>query len=250
MILVSPFATIEEAEDFKKDLSLFHELPQEIVYLNLRLKDGPLPRVSMEYMETIFRDDTVVSMYEGRNDDDTVIRFLSSLAKVKLAVAMAGLSVSGKGTLAKGLVKLLGYEHFSAGTDRGREFADERGMDIELDDLVQKFKTDPVLGKEFDRFIDEWSKRIFAINTEYILEGRMTGYFAGDDIFKVFTTCTIQTAGERLQHQLIHHPEQRKGQKPYESVAAAVIATGKRNEADRERYLRVGAYEVFPRHRC
>ncbi len=248
MLLANPFQSVEDVADFHKDLHKFPELPGEVVCINLKANPSrPMTPaglefqtsrgVVMDYMQGIFeRDYRFLRVECGKTNQSTTVRTLAALAEVCSGIGVAGFSVSGKGAIAKAMKRILGYTHFSAGTTCGRKFATDRKTTI--DKLVEEMRTNLALDEEFNRFVDGWIKGVYATEDHYTLEGRLVALFAPDDVYTVFVTCPLEVAGKRLYKQLKEKPHERRGQKPYKSIRAAVEATARRNDNDIMRYLR------------
>ena len=107
-----------------------------------------------------------------------------------MIITIAGLSGSGKSTVAGLVAEKLGYRLYSIGEIR-RRMALERGMTLdELNRLGEKHDFT-------DREVDEYQQRLGKEEDNIVIEGR-TGAFFVPHSFKAFLKAGIRERAERI----------------------------------------------------
>jgi len=103
-------------------------------------------------------------------------------------IAISGLTASGKSTLAKNLADYFNIKKYSAG-EIFRNYARERGLDIEKLSLEAEEK--------LDKIADEETKRICSFEDNFVIEGRLTIYFC-ENAFKIYIYADKEIRAKRL----------------------------------------------------
>jgi cytidylate kinase len=105
-----------------------------------------------------------------------------------IKIAISGLTASGKSTLAKNLADYFNIKKYSAG-EIFRNYARERGLDIEKLSLEAEEK--------LDKIADEETKRICNFEDNFVIEGRLTIYFC-ETSFKIYIYADKEIRAKRL----------------------------------------------------
>ena len=148
----------------------------------------------------------------------------------KMNITITGKLGSGKSSISKELKKL-GYEVITAGTIF-RDIANERGISIvELNELA---KDDPSI----DNLIDERSKELGKIKDKCIFDCRL-GWFFIPDSLKIFIDVDIKEAAKRI----LNDPN--RVAETYESVEKACEEIKRRQELEKERYLKLYNADIY-----
>ncbi len=194
-----------------------------------------------QYAGHVFSESIAGCAHAHLTPEACLVDILALLAKSDQKVAVAGKSISGKGTITDGFGKVLGYNVFSAGNDVSRILADEKNMTIE--ELVSSYGNDEKGRCSYDKAIDD---RLFKELTEVVrsvCEGRMTGYFAkkaDPKIFRVYMEVSPENAAERL---FKIPPGGRKASYNFPTQEAAAVGIEQRNKEDMKAYLRTYKYD-------
>src|SRR3990167_4405720 len=112
----------------------------------------------------------------------------------KHIITIAGYPGSGKSSTAKGVARMLGYEHFSSG-DLFRKMASERGYSIEEINITAEKQ------REIDLEVDELLKKMHKEKDNLVIDSRMAFHWMPDS-FKVFLDLDPQMALERTFAQI------------------------------------------------
>jgi len=194
-----------------------------------------------DYAVSAFPGCAVGKAYTRPGLQACLINILSILAGTDHKVAVAGKSISGKGTITELLNKILGYKLFSCGNDFSRILAEERTIRIE--DLVSSYGYDEVGRLAYDRAIDGRLLKELKQVSRSVCEGRMAGYFAKEvspKIFRVYMKVSPKNAAIRL----FKIPEgERKASYKFPTQAAAAVGIEQRNMKDMEAYLRTYKFD-------
>ena len=105
-----------------------------------------------------------------------------------IKIAISGLTASGKSTLAKNLADYFNIKKYSTG-EIFRNYAKERGLDIERLSLYAEEK--------LDKIADEETKRICNLENNFVIEGRLTIYFC-ENAFKIYIYADKEIRAKRL----------------------------------------------------
>jgi len=162
----------------------------------------------------------------------TYIKFLEpfekelseKIKKVGLTITVSGLSGSGKTIASRSIAKAFKLKHIEAG-EIFRKVAKERGLKLHEFSRVRE--------KEVDYEIDKRTLKL-AMKGNVVLDGRLTGWVAGDwaDV-KIFYDCSLKTRAERVA---------KRDKIPFEE---AFKTLKERDEADREKYLKLYGVDSF-----
>jgi len=104
------------------------------------------------------------------------------------AIAVSGWAGAGKSTLAKALAERFRFDYFSVG-EWFRKKAEKTGMDIK-----EFMKVAP---PEMHREIDSYVKKI-ARKGNVVIDGRLSGFMAGEHAFKIFLTAPVEVRARRI----------------------------------------------------
>ncbi len=147
-----------------------------------------------------------------------------------MKITISGTPGSGKSTIAKGISKELGYEHFSMG-DFQRELAKERGLTIR--EWGELEKADP----KYDRMVDDKQTDLSKKKDNFVLDSRLGAKFIPDAI-KIFVDAVEDI---RIERRLSH----KRKEEDFESHDEARFDMRKREEANRERFLKFYGFDFL-----
>jgi|SRR3989338_517167 len=156
----------------------------------------------------------------------------------KHIITIAGYPGSGKSSTAKGVAKMLGYEHFSSG-DLFRKMASERGYSIEEINITAEKQ------REIDLEVDELLKKIHKEKDNLVIDSRMAFHWMPDS-FKVFLDLDPQMAAERT---FAHIQKIGRLSQKGSSVDEVRENTFKRVESERKRYLNLYNVDITDKTR-
>lgn len=196
--------------------------------------------IANHYAAQVFSSSVVGRAYTYLTPQACLIDILALLAKMDQKVAIAGKSISGKGTITEMFEKELGYAIFSCGTHVTRVLAEEKGVTIE--ELVASYGKDKVGRAAYDKLTDGRLLKELKEKTRSSFEGRMTGHFAkkvSEKIFRIYMKVSPENAAKRL---FLIPPGERKASYNFPSEAAAAVGIEKRNREDMKAYLRTYKY--------
>jgi len=135
---------------------------------------------------------------------------------------ISGVPGSGKSSVSKLLAKKLKYNYFSIGTIM-RELAKKKDLSIvELSILAEK-------DKNIDLELDEIQKGYSEMD-DFVMDSRLGFYFISDS-FKVFLTCPLKIAAERI------FKDPREDEK-YNDLNDAINKIKLRRKSEKKRYLK------------
>ena len=151
-------------------------------------------------------------------------KFKKEMKKIGLTITVSGLSGSGKTTASKSIARAFKLKHVEAG-EIFREIAKERGLELHEFSKVRE--------KEVDYEVEIRTLKL-AMKGNVVLNGRLTGWVAGDwaDV-KIFYDCPLKVRAERIA--------KRDGI----SFEKAFRIIKERDEADREKYLKLYGIDSF-----
>jgi cytidylate kinase len=145
-----------------------------------------------------------------------------------MIISITGGPGTGKTSVGKLLAERLGYNFYSVGDLRGK-MALERGMTI--DELNAQSESDP----QSDTTVDDYQRALGTKEDNFVIEGRLSWHFIPHS-FKVFLTCDLKKAAERIFHARKHDIEGRADEAVYTSVEEAEQAILHRIASDTLRY--------------
>ncbi|MBI4049885.1 MAG: AAA family ATPase [Candidatus Doudnabacteria bacterium] len=143
----------------------------------------------------------------------------------KNIVTISGFPGSGKSSTAKGVARILGYEHFSSG-DLFREMAAARGLTVEGINFAAEKQ------REIDLEVDELLKKIGKEKNNLVIDSRMAFHWI-PDAFKVFLDLDPETAAQRT---FAHIQKEGRASQVGSSLEEVRKNTLKRFESERRRY--------------
>ena len=138
-----------------------------------------------------------------------------------MIITISGKAGSGKSTVAKEIAKKLELKHYSIG-DLMRQMAKEKNISLsELGELAEK---DDSIDKELDK------KQIELKNEDnFVIDGRLTGFFIPNATVKVFLDCDEKVRAERILK------DERKDESSKDAVEV-VEKIKAREQSERKRY--------------
>jgi len=146
-----------------------------------------------------------------------------------MIITLNGRAGGGKSSVAKALVKRLGYRSYSAGWVR-REYALKQGMTLE--ELNKKAETDPAS----DFLVDDYMKKLGETEDNMVVEGRLCFLFIPKGI-KIFLDADPLVRARRTM-------ESDRLQETHKTIEEAVRKLKERDESDMKRYAKL--YKVNP----
>lgn len=161
---------------------------------------------------------------------------LENLTKMKnqSKITIAGLPGSGKGTLIQKLSENYQLEHQSIGSMR-RLFAKEKNLTIDELNLLRK--TDQNVDTQFDQY----QKKFMEENSDWIMEGRLSYFFAPNDAIKLFLSVDPLESAKRIYNA------NRDSEKTYKSIEETLKTIKSRTNSDKETYwnlYKTNCYDV------
>jgi CMP/dCMP kinase len=145
-----------------------------------------------------------------------------------MIISITGSPGTGKTSVGKLLAERFGYNFYSVGDLRGK-MALEKGVTIdELNALGEK---DP----SSDLSVDNYQRELGNKEDNFVIEGRLSWHFIPPS-FKVYLTCHLDVAAERIFHARKHDMEGRADEAVYTSVKEARDAITHRIASDVVRY--------------
>jgi len=146
-----------------------------------------------------------------------------------MIITLSGEAGSGKSSCAKGLASFLSLKHYSIG-DLMRQIAVERNISLEsLSSLAEH-------DSSIDKALDEKQKLLGKNEDQFVLDGRLSGFFIPHAI-KIFLTATIEKRASRIH-------KAKRNLEPSENISVA-----KKNLID-TREIVYAANSNFNKTRC
>ncbi len=157
----------------------------------------------------------------------------------KQIITIAGRPGSGKSTTAKGVARILGFEHFSSG-DLFREASKEQGLDV----LELNLAAEEAEGvSAIDELVDNRLREIGKTQQNIVIDSRMAWHWMPQS-FKVFLDLDLKTAAERiLSSMTLERTEAEHIPKSPDEYAKTLL---KRLESESRRYKKM--YNADPYH--
>jgi len=115
-----------------------------------------------------------------------------------MIITISGNPGSGKSTVAKLLVKELGYERIYAGGIM-REMAKERG--ISLEELMQQARTETTIDTEVDYRVRDRARELAQKGKNVLVEGRVQFYHLPESV-KIFVKVDEREGARRIWNDL------------------------------------------------
>ena len=115
---------------------------------------------------------------------------MDTAASKKSIITIAGQPGSGKSTTAKGVAKILEFEHFSSG-DLFRALAKERGLDLMQANLSAEQNT------EMDNLVDGRLQEMGLHEDRKVIDSRMAWHWMPQS-FKVYLDLDMRIAAQRI----------------------------------------------------
>lgn len=107
-----------------------------------------------------------------------------------MIITIAGNAGSGKSTVAKELVRVLHYKHYSTG-DFMRQMAKERCVDLlALNKIAEQ-------DASLDKSIDTWSSNLGKTHDNFVIDSRLAFHFI-PHAFKVFLVADFDVRAQRI----------------------------------------------------
>lgn len=150
----------------------------------------------------------------------------------KEIIALCGNISSGKSSVGEKLSQVLSMEHYKA-SDKFRSWAREADMTlVEYNEYVKK---NPELDRKMEMSTGEYAKE----HNKIIIDARL-GFFVVPYSFKVYLSVDLDTATSRMMGDLVRRGEEEK----YSSFAEAKQAIISRENAERDRYLKLYGVDI------
>lgn len=148
-------------------------------------------------------------------------------------ITIAGSLGSGKSSTAKAVARALGYRHFSSG-DLFRKMAAERGESVEAINISAEVK------KDIDYAVDHLMQDMNKTEEKLVIDSRMAWHWMPDS-FKVFLALDVDSAAQRIFHDVQHRGRVSEEATSIKDVRASI---DRRFESEQKRYLSL--YGVDP----
>lgn len=146
--------------------------------------------------------------------------------KTKSKITISGLPGAGKGTLIKKLSEFYNLKEQSIGSMR-REFAIQQNLTIE--ELNELRKRD----KDVDIKFDKYQKKYMEENSNWIMEGRLSYFFAPSDAIKIFLAVDPLSGANRI------YEANRDSEKKYKSIDETLQTIKSRTNSDKKTYWKL-----------
>ena len=151
-----------------------------------------------------------------------------------MIITISGNPGSGKSTVAKKMVRQLGYERIYAG-GMMRDMARERGITLER--LMELAKTDPKIDQELDARVAEEAEKYDAEGKNVIVEGRVQYHFLPKSI-KIYVWVEPRVGAKRIWKDLQDLDTATERNQASASSVEEVLTNNEAREAgDAQRYL-------------
>ena len=150
-----------------------------------------------------------------------------------MIITLGGHLGAGKSTLGKKLAEHFGYRQYSTGGFM-REMASDRWVSIiELNQIAEKD------GGVIDAILDERQKKLWEIEDDFIIDGRLAFHFIPHG-FKIFLTVESHEAARR-----IYHDESRKSVETHFDIEEAARNIEARRKSEDERYMKYYGVHIY-----
>ena len=153
-----------------------------------------------------------------------------------MIITISGNPGSGKSTVAKILVRQLGYERIYAGGIL-RDMAKEKGITIET--LMQNAETNPQIDEEVDARVAAEARKYEGEGKNVLVEGRVQYHFLPESK-KVYVFVDPKTGAERIWKDLQDkEASAARNQQQANSFDEVLRLTEEREARDAQRYLKL-----------